>query len=1239
MATLYFLPTLQAVETNLMSYIIMILGAVVIFGLGLWLRPIFDRWWAAKEQATPNKAEELIELNGPPEPYVKPAVHSESGFAQFERQYRQKLIEQAELIPFWSMVEQEQIFLSRDEFFVAPYFHLIDDEGQPLRLNELLDNFQHLALLGVPGCGKTETIYYLLLTQARQQANDRLGLRDDRVPVLLSATELALALNTLADLPLAAFLQQQFGNAPAGYVQNRLKEGRFLILLDSLNELFISDVEKIVHWLESQIGQHPNNPFIVVGRPALQHIFSQNAALTVVQFAPLSTNSLEEIAKKWQSVIPHTTDTLAKILQDDATYALAQTPFHLVMMLTIANRLSSLPTRRVQLYPVYLSSLLSAENEAASYFAEGESYFVDHEKRALLQTLAFTMHQRHQVYMERDSLGKALRGQTAEGNGELFVEFCLESGLLRQKGDMCRFTQLNLQEFLMAREIVEDNLHNLLVKQTGDLWWEEVINFYAELTDTTPVINRVFTQETKELITAAEDKQAQTLALLDQSMDSVENEVVEEVASPKKRPAKKSSKTSTQEMLAQVTTVSPEPSDGHKPLILVVDDTPQNLKFARFILQRGNYEVAEANTAIEAIEWLKTNRPTLILSDIQMPQMNGYEFCQYLKENEATKDIPFIFVTAFSRASKEIVKGLQMGADDYVPRPFAPEELLARIGANVRVHEAEESARHQAIVLARRNRELALLNKIQQAVTASLNLDEVLDATLQQVQRVVDAEAASLWFIDRENQTLMLSASFNPTITPEDVKRIPLNTRMLLKEGIYSQVVETGESFFSTNIVADTNIQLLIPHSTDLVHSMICVPLRVRERVIGLLQALHRQANQFNQDDFTLLSAVADAVTVAMENAWLFGQLRGFNQQLEQKVKARTRELSTEKEKTDTILTSIADGLLVIDPDKRIIRANPAMDALLGLNVNQMVGVSIDHPNFNTPLWKFIREIQKQSDDTYTAAVDVPSPKNPEKILSFQANAAKMWEQTRKTYLGTVIALRDVTALQEVDRMKANFMTGITHELKTPLAIISLQLGGLLKYYDRLDETKKMDMLHKIERAAELLGRLVDSILELSKLDSGMLQFKFGPVDMVELIRQVVNELQPLANEKSIQLDLTINQEVIIVEADRNQLERVIRNLVENGIKYTPQGRVAVSLSQNGQAKFEVTDTGIGLSDDQIERLFERFYRADNQRNILGTGLGLSIAKEIVKHHKGEIQVRSMLGKGSTFTVVLPLKR
>ncbi|MEM7346547.1 MAG: ATP-binding protein, partial [Chloroflexota bacterium] len=1006
-------------------------------------------------------------------------------------------------------------------------------------------------------------------------------------------------------------------------------KGHFLLLLDGFNALSTADINHLLSWTASQAEQYPNNKVIMALRPYFNKYLDSHYNFTVVYLETFGNKSLEELAGRWSQFIATPSD-LPTVLNSDEVYTLAKIPYQFLMLLSIIPHVDMVPIKQSQLYALYISLQLSLANQ----LDPANQIALETVSNPVLQRIAFAFHEGRQIVMDEQAFEQAIQtaitavDASAEELSQPLKSLYLQSGVIIEPTEnYYRFAHLTLQEFLIAQaqDLVDIGLNQLLMDRQDDPWWYQVQLFYQELTDATNVIDKTFTQATAHL--SIDNNQVYTLSLLDRNLSEVEANGNQPLSSEGLPEAVDFETVDEEE-----TDTSPQQETQFK--VLVVDDTPQNIQLARFILQREKYVVVEASNGKDALELIKTERPSLILSDIQMPGMNGYEFCQHLKADKATKNIPFIFITAFSRSTKEAAKGLQIGADDYITRPFAPEELLARIGANVRIHQAEEAARRRAVALARRNRELALLNHIQRSVTSSLNLDDVLDATMKEVHQVLKAQITSLWFVDKENKALLLAAAYNESAHPVQGMRLPLNI------GIPGQVARTGKAFFSRGISTGLSGEQPAFSADDSgMQSILCVPLRVRQRVIGILQALHEEADRFNHDDVHLLTAVADAVTVAIENAWLFGQIQLFNQQLEQKVEARTHELAREKDKTETILINIADGLLVIDPEYKIVMANRAAEEILTFKVSEEMDRSIAEDRFNTPLWQFVRDINDQPDPTYSATTEIASLESKDQV-SIQAHAAKMWDGPNQNYTGTVIVLRDITALQEVDRMKARFMAGITHELKTPLAIITLHVGSLLKYKS-LDEAKKQDMIGTIQRQTFLLERLVENILQLSRLDSGMLQLEQEPINLTNLSHQISTELEPLAREKGLRLNFNYSEQGVTILGDNDQIERVVRNLVDNAIKYTPSGEitVAVSLSDDEmpQAVFSVTDTGLGLSPEQIARLFERFYRADPSHNIPGTGLGLSISQEIINLHKGEIQVESTLGEGSTFTVYLPV--
>ncbi len=229
----------------------------------------------------------------------------------------------------------------------------------------------------------------------------------------------------------------------------------------------------------------------------------------------------------------------------------------------------------------------------------------------------------------------------------------------------------------------------------------------------------------------------------------------------------------------------------------------------------------------------------------------------------------------------------------------------------------------------------------------------------------------------------------------------------------------------------------------------------------------------------------------------------------------------------------------------------------------------------------------------------------------------------------------ELTPQQELENIKNN-LANIVHDTKNPLAVIA-QNANILLRYTQLNEDKKVHYLQAIQRNADFLLNLVED-LDFQRLKSGQLQLQFAPLDVVDLTRQVVNNLNSLAEQKSLGLTFDTSDQTLIINGDKNHLTRAINNLVNNAIKYTADGQVRVILSRRRHKAFlYISDTGMGLSEEQLGKLFERFYRADSARHIPGTGLGLAITKEIIKLHQGEIKVTSTVGKGSTFTVCLPL--
>lgn len=685
-------------------------------------------------------------------------------------------------------------------------------------------------------------------------------------------------------------------------------------------------------------------------------------------------------------------------------------------------------------------------------------------------------------------------------------------------------------------------------------------------------------------------------------------------------------------------TATPYPQ-GLAPLdlnkILVVDDTPLNLEFIKAIFAReAEYTLILANDGPEGLAKAQSEAPFLIITDVMMPGMSGLKLCELLKQDPLTKDAAVIFITAFGQNTSMVSKGLNLGANDFISRPFEPDELLARVRAVARLKRAELEAQSQAQIAAQRNQGLELLNELAVAATSSLNLDMIFTSSLHQLAHLLSAEAVAILLISKDSPKLMVnitsytgnSISVSHKVeTPAQVTELTLQkeTPQILKE-----ILDGADNHEMLSPVQDLD-------------DVVCVPMISQEGVIGTIAIISKQDHNFTTADWSLLNSAISIITVAVENARLFTQAKDFNRQLEQKVRERTSELNQEKKKVEAILVSMADSVLVLDDEDCISTVNIAAQKLLGTHLNNLIGLSIDTPQLNTPIWSAIRQLISASEPIASTSIDIPDPAQPGGAMALQANSATVYNEIG-AIIGTVIVLSDITAVVEVERMKARFMAGVTHELKTPLAVIKLHTNNLTAYHERLPEAKRTSMLTAVQGQVKLLETLIEDILELSRFDASLSQIERTDVDIVQVAANVVVASAPLAEAKNIKLTYVQPSEEIIIQGDPNKLDWLIGNLVDNAIKYTPaQGSVnvdiATSSSDDGAAMIKVSDTGIGISPSEQERIFERFYRVDASHTIPGTGLGLSIVKEIVNAHHGLVTVDSSTAGGSTFTVTLPL--
>jgi len=402
--------------------------------------------------------------------------------------------------------------------------------------------------------------------------------------------------------------------------------------------------------------------------------------------------------------------------------------------------------------------------------------------------------------------------------------------------------------------------------------------------------------------------------------------------------------------------------------------------------------------------------------------------------------------------------------------------------------------------------------------------------------------------------------------------------------------------------------------------SLIAVSLRHENRHYGVLWAGFDQPRLFSETDVRFLTTLAGQAALAASNNHLF----------------RTAEVG--RQRLAAILASTPDPVLVTDQYNRLLLSNPAAWQALGAAVGTGEG---------QPIEKLLTQLPHASgQEPLIGIMSIDAP--PDKLSAevtllnnqvYLATASPVVADGRP--VGRVCILRDITHFKQLDTLKTEFVSTVSHDLRSPLTLMR-GYATMLEMVGTLNE-QQQGYVRKIVFGVENMSRMVNNLLDLGRIDAGVgLNLQMVPV--TDTVDRVVSTLQPQAAQKNITLTLYLPENTMpLVEADSALLEQAMYNLVENAIKYTPQdGRVSVTLKIMGDGiQFEVEDTGIGIAPIDQPRLFEKFYRGGQReaREQKGSGLGLAIVRSIAERHGGKVWLESQLGKGSTFFLQAPLRQ
>jgi PAS domain S-box-containing protein len=720
----------------------------------------------------------------------------------------------------------------------------------------------------------------------------------------------------------------------------------------------------------------------------------------------------------------------------------------------------------------------------------------------------------------------------------------------------------------------------------------------------------------------------------------------------------------------------------HASTILIVDDQSSAREVLGELLADDGHNLAFASNGEEALTKAAELIPDLIMLDVMMPGMDGFEVCQHLRADPRLAEVPIIMVTALNDHDSRL-QGIEAGADDFVSKPYDLMELQARVRTITRLNRyrrllMERTQRQQAeSEVRRRNYELALLNQVLTAAASTLDRQDIVRIACRSLSDAFELPHATAWLLEEEEHSqfvdvdeygtplaalerLKLEAGPEPD-WPDGSGRLILLADMLLE---HLSIIQTPLAIVDEP--ADPWLaqfyELMPIHQLQ---ALLIVPLLIEDRMVGIVELGSKERRQFSDQDLTLARSIATAVGQALETAQLYADLRRHADKLEEMVAQRTRELQTERDRTQAILESLGDAVFVTDVLGTIQYLNPAAVSLTDFSEEEAIGQ-------NWRLWQSRKTREHQDggaeDRLYDEILqvvrrgqtwrgEVNNKRKDGMLYDAMLTVAPLFDRhAANKLIGFASVQSNITPLKEAERIRAShqerekeaaldrlrhtFLSAVNHEMRTPLALI-FQCIELLEDFQLGELTEEqMDALTAIRRQSNILSKMIEGLTRVAAFLSK--QQTVRPVQAQ--LEPVFNTVLPLAEFKARSKEITVEADITpdlpAFPLDVKQMEEALIQLVDNAIKFNrPGGRVKISAQADGDwVTIAVSDTGVGIEAEQMDKIWEVLEQGVDpvRRAQEGLGLGLGLARYIVEAHRGTIQVETAPGEGSTFTVKLP---
>ncbi|HET9599868.1 MAG TPA: ATP-binding protein [Anaeromyxobacteraceae bacterium] len=685
-----------------------------------------------------------------------------------------------------------------------------------------------------------------------------------------------------------------------------------------------------------------------------------------------------------------------------------------------------------------------------------------------------------------------------------------------------------------------------------------------------------------------------------------------------------------------------------RPLrILLVDDTPANLIALESVLANPAYELISMTSGAQALGFLLKNDCALILMDVQMPDLDGYETARLIRQNDRTRNIPIVFVTAHGLEDQHVLRGYESGAIDYLFKPFDPAVLRSKVAAFATLHHAQRRLLEQAEQLRlaqRREHAHALaeleLRSLRRQQAAQRRYRTLVEGVTHAIAWIVDPVTLTVGFVSPSVKAILgrdpdefvadatplvqrlhpddreaFAAALSSLVPGEEGRRLQHRMTRAGGEVVWFDTAlrllptEEGDALevhgFSVDVTdalrAREALQFLARLGDELVRSLECADTASSVARVAIPDLADWCAVEIRPD------VTGERIVVASHGA--------------PELESAARHLA-EHPALARVAGPRDEARVVEDVSEELLRADPGCAALVAqLGPASMLQVPL---RAHGRVMGVIR--------LFSGPQRLPSGLRERRLAEELGRRAAQAIENALLYLQA----------REAVRLREDFLSIASHELRTPLSALSLQMrlleGMIGSGKLQVAPSSRADLQRRVQsgvRQVDRLTGLVNSLLDLARIRSGQMQLDRERFDVRDLVREVAARFEDVLSRAGRRLEL--QAESVVGLWDRSRLDQILTNLVGNAVKYGGDASISMRAeARGGHLVLQVADDGPGIPPAEIERVFERFVQGASGKNGSGLGLGLYIARKIVEAHGGRIRADSRAGTGTTFTVELP---